>query len=114
MSANSTPNCDLKIFSSTALLALAHGLPQQGRQRLAKQLDVNYGVPEQADESAPAPVAYGAPGEQAEESAPAPVAYGAPEQADESAPAAYGSPLNEVDLRAEDNQATYAGGAEVK
>ena len=95
---------------------MANGLPQQGRQRLAKQLDINYGAPEQADESAPAPALYGAPGEQAEESAPAAVAYGAPEQADESAPApaVYGSPLSEAESRAEDNQATYAGGAEVK
>lgn len=45
-----------------ALVALAHGLPQQQvRQRGAKQLDTNYGAPEQSDESAPAPAIYGGP-----------------------------------------------------
>lgn len=91
------------------LVALAHGYPQKGRQRAGKQLDTKYGAPEQADASAPAQ--YGAP-EQAEESAPAPAVYGVPEQADESAPAVYGSPLGDAESRADDTQASYAGGAE--
>ena len=45
-----------------ALVALAHGLPQQQvRQRGAKQLDTNYGAPDQTAESAPAPALYGGP-----------------------------------------------------
>ena len=78
-----------------ALVALASGLPQQGRQqgRQAKQLNT-YGAPEVAEASAPAAVAYGAPeGEQADESAPA--------------PALYGSPAGESEARAEADQATY-------
>ena len=53
---------DVAVVHFLALVALAHGLPQQQvRQRGAKQLDTNYGAPEQTAESVSAPALYGGP-----------------------------------------------------